>query len=110
MPKGENVIPFRGSAKDQGRHAVSDHLGAPRPAAGESKNQFRANAAAGSGEDAGVSSASASSFVSLGSITHAVVLRLRGGFPMVKVMAGAPWEEEQARRPFNQPAEGDEPR
>lgn len=64
-----------------------------------------AAASAGDQEDAGVSSASASSFVSLGSVTHAVVLRLRGGFPRVHVLAGAPREEEQARRPFDQ--EGD---
>lgn len=62
---------------------------------------------AGAKEGAGVSSASASSFVSLGSAVHAVVLRLRGDFPRVRV-AGAPREEEQARRPFNQPQGGDE--
>lgn len=36
-------------------------------------------------EGAGVSSASASStFISLGSVTHAVVLRLQGGFPKIR--------------------------
>lgn len=40
-------------------------------------------------EGAGVSSASASSFVSLGAVTHAVVLRLRGGFPRLSVLGGA---------------------
>lgn len=66
-----------------------------------------AAASAGVQEGAGVSSASASSFVSLGSAVHAVVLRLRGDFPRVRV-AGAPREEERARRPFNQPPGGDE--
>lgn len=61
-------------------------------------------------EGAGVSPASASSFIPLGDAVHAVVLRLKGDFPRVRVMAGAPWEEEQARRPLNQPPEGDEPR
>lgn len=62
-------------------------------------------------EDTGVSSASVSSlFIPLGMAAHAVVMKLQGDFPRVRVMAGAPWEEEQARRPFNQPPEGDEPR
>lgn len=69
-----------------------------------------AAASAGDHEGAGVSSASASStFVSLGSVTHAVVLRLRGGFPKVNVLAGAQREEWPTRRPFNQPEE-EEPR
>lgn len=45
-------------------------------------------AAAAKGRDtegAGVSSASASSFVPLGDAVHAVVLRLRGDFPRIKV-------------------------
>lgn len=86
----------------------------PSPARriGETVIQFPGTAARTSRdqEDAGVSSASASSFMPLGDAVHAVVLRLRGDFPRVRVLAGAPWEEEQARRPFNQPPEGDEPR
>lgn len=50
-------------------------------------------------EDAGVSSASASSFVSVGSAISPVILRLQGRFPRIKVLAGAPREEERARRP-----------
>jgi hypothetical protein len=59
-------------------------------------------------EGAGVTSASASSFELLGAITHAVVLRLQGGFPKIKVgrvtegggpatrpgTQSAAWEEE----------------
>lgn len=70
--------------------------------------QFRAKSAAGSGEGAGVSSASASSFVSLGSVTYAVVLRLRGGFPKIRGPA-RPGGGEEPRRSSDQ-AEGDKPR
>jgi len=35
-------------------------------------------------EGAGASPASASSFVSLGDATHAVVMRLRGGYPKIR--------------------------
>lgn len=60
-----------------------------RSAAGGTVIQFpgvSAAASAGVQEDAGVSSASASStFVSIGAVTHAVVLRLRGGFPKIRV-------------------------
>jgi hypothetical protein len=80
-PQGEAVIPFPGSA------------------ARITRDQ----------EDAGVSPASASSFVPLGSLTHAVVLRLQGGFPKVNVLAGAQREEEPTRRPFSQPVEEGEP-
>lgn len=63
-PQGEAVIPF------------------PRSAAA-------ALAAEGS-EGAGVSSASASStFTSLGDLTHAVVLRLAGGYPKIRVRGAA---------------------
>lgn len=71
---GETVIPF------------------PRSAAA-------ALAAEGS-EDAGVSSASASSFVSIGAVTHAVVLRLRGGFP--KIRGPARQGGAEPRRSFDQ--------
>jgi hypothetical protein len=66
---------------------AADELSASshRPAAGETVIQFPSPAAsAGAREDAGVSSASASSFVSIGAVTHAVVLRLRGGFPKIR--------------------------
>lgn len=71
---------------------AADELSASshRPAAGETVIQFPSPAAsAGAREDAGVSSASASSFVSIGAVTHAVVLRLRGGFPKVRMGLGA---------------------
>lgn len=45
--------------------------------------------AAEGSEGAGVSSASASSFIALGTAVHAVVLRLQGGFPKIKVVRGA---------------------
>ncbi len=52
-------------------------------------------------EGAGVSSASASStFVSLGAVTHAVVLRLRGGFP--KIRGPARQGGAEPRRSFDQ--------
>lgn len=93
-----DVVPFPSPARRIGQTANSS---SPGPAAATS---------AGDTEGAGVSSASASSpFVSLGSVTHAVVLRLQGGFPKVKVLAGAQREEEPTRRPFSQPEE-EEPR
>jgi len=55
-PLGPTVIPFPGSA------------------ARTSRDQ----------EGAGVSSASASSFQMLGDLTHAVVLRLAGGYPKIR--------------------------
>ena len=65
--------------------------------------------AAEGSEDAGVSSASASStFVPLGSLTHAVVLRLQGGFPKIRGPA-RPGGGEEPRRSSDQ-AEGDKPR
>ena len=68
-----------------------------------------AAASAGDQEGAGVSSASASStFVSLGSVTHAVVLRLQGGFPKIRGPA-RPGGGEEPRRSSDQ-AEGDKPR
>lgn len=45
--------------------------------------------AAEGSEGAGVSSASASSFTLLGDLTHAVVLRLAGGYPRIKVRGAA---------------------
>lgn len=98
----------------KGQSLAGDVVPFPSPArrVGQTANSFFPGSAASARdqEGAGVSPASASSFVSLGSAVHAVVLRLRGDFPRLRVMAGAPWEEEQARRPLNQPPEGDEPR
>lgn len=71
-----------------------------RSAAGGTVIQFpgvSAAASAGDQEGAEVSSASASStFVSLGSVTHAVVLRLKGGFPKIR---GPARPGGQPRRP-----------
>lgn len=61
-----------------------------------------AAASAGDQEDAGVSSASASSFVPLAVPVQAVVLRLQGKFPRVKAMRGADWEEETPRPSVDQ--------
>lgn len=81
-----------------------------RSAAGGTVIQFPSPAAfAGAREGAGVSSASASStFVPLGNLTHAVVLRLQGGFPKIRGPA-RPGGGEEPRRSFDQ-AEGDKPR
>ena len=69
------------------------------------RSSAAALAAEGS-EGADVSSASASStFVSLGAVTHAVVLRLQGGFPKIRGPARLR-EEHQPRRSFGQ--EGDD--
>lgn len=59
-------------------------------------------------EDAGVSPASASSFVSLGSAISPVILRLQGEFPKIRVRRPAEGGE-QAERLVNQPGE-EEPR
>lgn len=67
-----------------------------------------AASSAGDIEDAGVSPASASSFVSLGSAISPVILRLQGGFPRVKVRRAAEVGEPAARL-VNQPGE-EEPR
>lgn len=68
-----DVVPFPSSARRAGQTANSQLPG------------VSAAASAGDQEDAGVSSASASStFTSLGSLTHAVVLRLHGGFPKIR--------------------------
>ena len=87
-------------------HAVGElPASSPRPAAGETVIQFPSPAAksAGAREDAGVSSASASStFIPLSVPARAVVMRLQGQFPKVKVLAGAQREEEPTRRPFGQ--------
>lgn len=64
-------------------------------------------AAAAKGRDtegAGVSSASASSFVPLGSAVHAVVLRLRGDFPRIRV-SGQPGG---GSRPLDDQREGED--
>jgi len=68
-----------------------------------------AAASAGDQEGAGVSPASASStFIPLGNLTHAVVLRLQGGFPKIRGPARQGGGEEP-RRSSDQ-AEGDKPR
>lgn len=98
---------FDGESATPGSEAFSPS----GPPLGSNLIQFPSPAAnlAGDTEGAGVSSASASStFVSLGAVTHAVLLRLQGGFPRVKVLAGAPREEERARRPLNRQPGGDE--
>ena len=73
----------------KGQSLTGDVLPFPSLArsAGPTTIQFPSPAAsAGAREDAGVSSASASStFVSIGAVTHAVVLRLRGGFPKISM-------------------------
>jgi hypothetical protein len=85
---------------------AADELSASshRPAAGETVIQFPSPAAfAGAREGAGVSSASASStFIPLGDLTHAVVLRLAGGYPRIRVERAA--EEALAARSGDQPA------
>jgi len=92
-----DVVPFPSPARRIGQTANSS---SPGPAAATS---------AGDQEDAGVSSASASSsFVSLGNLTHAVVLRLQGGFPKIRGPA-RPGGGEEPRRSSDQ-AEGDKPR
>lgn len=75
----------------EGRSLAGDVLPFPSPArrAGQTANSqipgVSAAASAGDTEGAGVSSASASSFSSLGDLTNAVVLRLAGGYPKIKV-------------------------
>lgn len=87
---------------------AADELFSSSPARriGETIIQFPGPAAsAGDHEGAGVSSASASSpFVSLGSVTHAVVLRLRGGFPRISMPARPGEEEEEQAAPADQSA------
>lgn len=90
-----DVVHFPSPARRIGQTANSS---SPGPAAATS---------AGDQEDAGVPSASASSFVPLGCLTHAVVLRLQGGFPKIRgparrrgddaapVDQSAAWEEDQ---------------
>lgn len=80
-----DVVPFPSPARRVGQTAKSS---SPGPAAASS---------AGDQEDAGVSSASASSFVPLGSLTHAVVLRLQGGFPKIRVRRPAEGGAETGR-------------
>lgn len=77
-----------------------------RSAAGGTVIQFPSPAAfAGAREGAGVSSASASStFVSLGTAVHAVVLRLKGDFPRIRV-SGQPGG---ACRPLTDQREGED--
>lgn len=80
-----DVVPFPSPARRIGQTANSS---SPGPAAATS---------AGDTEGAGVSSASASSFVPLGSLTHAVVLRLQGGFPKIRVRRPAEGGAEAGR-------------
>lgn len=88
---------------------AADELSASshRAAAGETVIQFPSPADfAGAREGAGVPPASASSFVQLGNLTHAVVLRLQGGFP--KIRGPARLGGAEPRRSSDQAA-GDEP-
>ncbi len=108
MAKGE-IIPFRGDGEAQGFMREPTSPPSRRPAAGRTDNSKTGATAAGSGEDAGVSSASASStFTSLGDLTHAVVLRLAGGYPKirgpVKRLGGGTASPARSARP----AEGDD--
>lgn len=64
MKTGENVIPFRGSVRDQGIHAASDHPDAPWSAAGEPNF-----------------------FIPLGDAALPVILRLKGKLLRVSVRA-----------------------
>lgn len=82
------------------------------PPQGETVIQFPSPAAktAGAREDAGVTSASASSFELLGAITHAVVLRLQGGFPKIKVGRVTEGGGGPATRPGTQSAAWEEER
>jgi len=67
---------------------AADELSASSPARriGETIIPFPAPPPLPGREDAGVSSASASStFASIGAVTHAVVLRLKGGFPKISM-------------------------
>lgn len=66
---------------------AADELSASSPARriGETIIPFPAPPPLPGRKDAGASSASASStFISLGAITHAVVLRLAGGYPKIR--------------------------
>lgn len=92
-----DVVPFPSPARRAGQTANSS---SPGPAAA---------ASAGDQEDAGVSSASASSFVPLSVPVRAVVMRLQGRFPRIRVERAtegdfaarsdqsAAWEEEGER-------------
>lgn len=95
----------------KGQSLAGDVLPFPSLArsAGPTTIQFSSPAAnlAGDTEGAGVSSASASSFVSLGDLTHAVVLRLQGGLPKIRVtrrLGGG----TAAAPPVQSPPEGEE--
>lgn len=79
------------------RRTRTNLLSFPSPAA---KN-------AGAKEGADVSSASASSFQMLGDLTHAVVLRLAGGYPKIRGPVRLR-EEEQPHRPSARSPEGDD--
>lgn len=101
----------------EGRSLAGDVLPFPSPArrAGQTANSqlpgVSAAASAGDREDTGVSSASVSSlFIPLGMAAHAVVMKLRGGFPRIRVERAtegdfaarsddrsAAWEEEDQR-------------
>ncbi|WP_430438972.1 hypothetical protein [Shinella sp.] len=87
---------------------AADELFSSSPARriGETIIQFPGPAAsAGDQEDAGVSSASASStFVPLGSAIRPVILRLKGRFPRISMPARLR-EEEDAAAPADQSAE-----
>lgn len=94
----------------EGRSLAGDVLPFPSPArrAGQTANSqtpgVSAAASTGVQEGAVVSSASASSFVPLGDAVHAVVLRLRGDFPRIRV-SGQPGG---GSRPLDDQREGED--
>lgn len=89
-----DVLPFPSPARRAGQTANSTSPGS-------------AAASAGDQEGADVSSASASSFQMLGDLTHAVVLRLAGGYPKIRGPVRLR-EEEQPHRPSARSPEGDD--
>lgn len=90
-----DVLPFPSPARRAGQTANSTSPGSAAALAAEGS------------EGAGVSSASASSFEMLGDLTHAVVLRLSGGYPKIRGPARLR-EENQPRRSSARSPEGDD--
>lgn len=85
MSTGENVIPFKRDGEDRSARTPSPPSQARR--AGPTSNSISPGSAASSGdqEGAGVSSASAPSFVQVGEPAFAVVMRLQSKFPRIQV-------------------------
>lgn len=105
MGKGE-IIRFPRRDEASRFHHADGELPASSQArrTGETRNSFRANAAEGSGEDAVVSPASASStFIPLGAAIRPVILRLKGRYPRISMPARLS-EEEEAAAPADQSA------